>query len=88
MSTESQVIAALLNNIERANRKHPALTDDYLMVGPLTMEYDEVKVEVQKRDANGVYRELIDLATVCMRRCKEILEEKRQAGYTYPELEE
>lgn len=88
MSTQSQTIAALLNNIDRAERKHGPLGNNYAALGALYLERREVDEAIQARDSTQVYAELIDEATVCIRRCMEIVEEKRAQGYTYPQLEE
>ena len=88
MSTQSQTIAALLNNMERANRKHGPMGGNVKCLGALTLEYFEAMKAIQDRDDHFVYSELIDVATVCIRRCEEILEERRNAGYTYTKLEE
>lgn len=88
MSTQSQTIAALLNNIERAERKHGPLGNNYAALGALHLERREVDDAIQARDNIFVYSELIDEATVCIRRCMEIVEENKARGYTYPQLEE
>lgn len=87
MSPQSQTIAALLNNIERADKKHGPMGGNVKCLGALTLEYDEVKEAMQQREDHRVYSELIDVATVCLRRCEEILEERRAQGYTYAQLE-
>ena len=43
---------------------------------------------MQAREDHNVYSELIDVATVCLRRCEEILEENKKRGYTYPVQEQ
>lgn len=88
MTSQTQNIAALLNNIERANRKHGPMGGNVSCLGAMTLEYHEVLQAMQAREDHNVYSELIDVATVCMRRCMEIVEEKRAQGYTYPQLEE
>jgi hypothetical protein len=82
MTHQDQTITALLANIERADAKHKPLTDSMLALGPLTAEYFEAMDEIQARDEFGTYRELIDLATVCVRRCKAILEQRAAEGHT------
>lgn len=88
MTVQTQVIAALLNNIERADRKHGPMGGNVPCLGAMTLEYHEVLEAMQAREDHRVYSELIDVATVCMRRCYEILEQKKQQGYTYPTVEE
>jgi len=88
MTSQTQTIAALLNNIERANRKHGPMGGNVSCLGAMTLEYHEVLQAMQAREDHRVYAELIDVATVCIRRCEEILEENKKRGYTYPVQEQ
>jgi hypothetical protein len=82
MTPQDQTITALLANIERADAKHGPLLTNTSCLGALHLELTEVAAEMQARDEFGTYRELIDLATVCVRRCKAILEQRAAEGYT------
>jgi len=69
---DQQITDGISNRIRYADKMHPPMADNYIALGALALEYDEVKEAMQARDVEQTYEELLDVATVAIRRAQAI----------------
>lgn len=68
-------IETLNAKLEQGNREKPAMDNDDVCFGALSREYYEVNQAMQEREPERVYEELLDVATVALRRAQVLQEE-------------
>lgn len=66
---------AIDQRILHAAEKHGEMDSDALCLGAMVLELFEVVVEMQRRDPERVYEELLDVATVAIRRAQVVAHE-------------
>jgi len=67
-----ETASAIDTRIAHAFKTHGPMDSDALALGALHLELQEVTIEMQARDLARTYEELLDVATVAIRRAQAI----------------